>query len=485
MSTTTLRAAPLASPLLHADRLFPADLATRAIARRLYDEVARPADHLAARPHRPALVCRERAVPRSGAAARRARPLRLPHALQPGRAAGGARRRRAATARRSRPTRARSGGASPSTIICSAARRRGCGSTTCSRRCSASTSGSRPETADHYLRPHRRVPGEAGVPAARAVRALQHRGDRHHREPARRPGCARGDRARPAGRAAWSPPTGPTRWSIPEFDGFRANLAALRRADRLRHATSGAAISRRTAQRRAYFKQHRRDLDRPRPSDGAHRRPAAGRGRGAVRARSCAGESRAGEAELFRAQMLTEMARMSLDDGLVMQIHPGSLAQPQSAAASRASAATRAPTSRRRTDYVRALKPLLDRFGNERDLTHHPLHARRDHLFARARAAGRALSGAAARARLVVLRQARGHAALPRADDRDGRLLQHRRLQRRHPRLPVDPGAPRRGAPRRLRLSRRAGRHHRLDEDEAREVAHDLAYRLAKKAYKL
>src|SRR6185312_2951368 len=28
--------------------------------------------------------------------------------------------------------------------------------------------------------------------------------------------------------------------------------------------------------------------------------------------------------ELFRAQMLTEMARMSLDDGLVMQIHPGS-----------------------------------------------------------------------------------------------------------------------------------------------------------------
>ena len=30
------------------------------------------------------------------------------------------------------------------------------------------------------------------------------------------------------------------------------------------------------------------------------------------------------EAELFRAQMLTEMARMSLDDGLVLQLHPGS-----------------------------------------------------------------------------------------------------------------------------------------------------------------
>ena len=31
------------------------------------------------------------------------------------------------------------------------------------------------------------------------------------------------------------------------------------------------------------------------------------------------------QAELFRAQMLTEMAQMSLEDGLVMQIHPGSV----------------------------------------------------------------------------------------------------------------------------------------------------------------
>jgi glucuronate isomerase len=30
------------------------------------------------------------------------------------------------------------------------------------------------------------------------------------------------------------------------------------------------------------------------------------------------------EAERFRAQMLTEMAKMSLEDGLIMQIHPGS-----------------------------------------------------------------------------------------------------------------------------------------------------------------
>ena len=36
------------------------------------------------------------------------------------------------------------------------------------------------------------------------------------------------------------------------------------------------------------------------------------------------GKATSAEAELFRAQMLTEMARMSCDDGLVMQLHPGS-----------------------------------------------------------------------------------------------------------------------------------------------------------------
>ena len=51
-----------------------------------------PADRQPARPHRPALVCAGRAVPRSGATADRARPLHFPHAVQPGRAAGGSRR---------------------------------------------------------------------------------------------------------------------------------------------------------------------------------------------------------------------------------------------------------------------------------------------------------------------------------------------------------------------------------------------------------
>ena len=51
------------------------------------------------------------------------------------------------------------------------------------------------------------------------------------------------------------------------------------------------------------------------------------------------------EAELFRGQMLTEMAKMSLDDGLVMQIHPGSFRN-HNPLVFRDMAATKAPTSR-------------------------------------------------------------------------------------------------------------------------------------------
>jgi len=88
----------------------------------------------------------------------------------------------------------------------------------------------------------------------------------------------------------------------------------------------------------------------------------------ALFAKALNGTITAAEAEIFRGQMLTEMARMSLDDGLVMQIHPGSLRNhnPQVLARFGRDKGADIPT---RTDYVRALKPLLDRFGNERNLT--------------------------------------------------------------------------------------------------------------------
>ncbi len=66
--------------------------------------------------------------------------------------------------------------------------------------------------------------------------------------------------------------------------------------------------------------------------------------------------------------MLTEMARMSLDDGLVMQIHPGALRNHNRAlfASYGRDKGADIPVA---TDYVRALKPLLDQFGNEPKLS--------------------------------------------------------------------------------------------------------------------
>lgn len=75
------------------------------------------------------------------------------------------------------------------------------------------------------------------------------------------------------------------------------------------------------------------------------------------------GQASAGEAELFRAQMLTEMAAMSIDDGLVMQIHPGCFRNHNRDLFERYGRDKGADIPLR-TEYVRALKPLLDRFGN-------------------------------------------------------------------------------------------------------------------------
>lgn len=72
--------------------------------------------------------------------------------------------------------------------------------------------------------------------------------------------------------------------------------------------------------------------------------------------------------ELFRAQMLTEMAAMSLDDGLVMQIHPGSFRN-HNASVFRRFGPDMGADIPMPTNYVQALRPLLNRFGNESGLT--------------------------------------------------------------------------------------------------------------------
>ena len=81
-----------------------------------------------------------------------------------------------------------------------------------------------------------------------------------------------------------------------------------------------------------------------------------------------AGKGTAVDHEAFRAQMLTEMARMSLQDGLVMQLHPGSFRNHSADAFARygRDAGFDIPM---RTDYVTALRPLLNAVGLRAELT--------------------------------------------------------------------------------------------------------------------
>ena len=197
-----------------------------------------------------------------------------------------------------------------------------------------------------------------------------------------------------------------------------------------------------------------------------------------------AGHADSGQQELFRAQMLTEMAGMSLEDGLVMQIHPGSLRNHNRKLHERYGRDIGAdiPTP---TNYVEALRPLLDRFGNEPNLTI-ILFTLDESTYSRELAP---LAGhypclklgppwwfhdspeGMRRFRERVTETAGFYNTVGFNDDTRAFLS----IPARH------------DMARRMDCAFLAKlvAEHRLEEDEAMEVAHDLAYRLAKKAYRL
>jgi len=85
-------------------------------------------------------------------------------------------------------------------------------------------------------------------------------------------------------------------------------------------------------------------------------------------ARALAGEVSSAEARRFEAHMLNEFARMSLDDGLVMQLHVGSYRDHNAPLAARFGTDLGAdiPVA---TDWTRGLRPLLEACGNEPGFT--------------------------------------------------------------------------------------------------------------------
>jgi glucuronate isomerase len=200
--------------------------------------------------------------------------------------------------------------------------------------------------------------------------------------------------------------------------------------------------------------------------------------------RIIAGNADPAQQELFRAQMLTEMARMSLEDGLVMQIHSGVVRNHNRKVYEHYGRDTGSDIPRP-INYVDGLRPLLDRFGNETKLTI-ILFTLDESTYSR------------------ELAPLAGHYPCLRLgpawwfqDSPEG-MMRYRELTtetagfyntvgfnddtRAFLSIPA-----RHDVARRMDCAflARLVSEHRLAEDEAFEVAHDLAYGLAKKAYKL
>jgi len=153
----------------------------------------------------------------------------------------------------------------------------------------------------------------------------------------------------------------------PELAGFAHEVAELGRLTGENTATWNGYLGALRA-RRGHF----RKAGRATASDHGHPTPftadlAPNECQGLLD-RALKGSITAAEAELFRGQMLTEMALMSCEDSMVMQIHPGSHRN-HNPGLFAAYGPDRGADIPMRVNYVDALKPLLDKVGNRTDLT--------------------------------------------------------------------------------------------------------------------
>ena len=152
----------------------------------------------------------------------------------------------------------------------------------------------------------------------------------------------------------------------PDMAGFADNVALLGQQTGFDTATWDGYLDAHRA-RRAFFKDHgATSSDHGHPTARTEDLPPADAA--ALFQKALRGTCTADEADAFRGHMLTEMARMSGEDGLVLQIHPGARrnhSDPVMAIHGR----DKGFDIPGRTDYVAALRPLLNAVGMRPDLT--------------------------------------------------------------------------------------------------------------------
>ena len=152
----------------------------------------------------------------------------------------------------------------------------------------------------------------------------------------------------------------------PDKPGFAANIATLAAATNRDTTDFTGYLTALADRRRAFIEAGATATDHGHPTAfTCELSPADAQ---ALLDKAIAGTHTPQDAERFRGHMLLEMAGMSLEDGLVMQLHAGSFRDHDPHLAARFGADKGADIPQA-TDFVRGLKPLLDRYGTEPDLT--------------------------------------------------------------------------------------------------------------------
>ena len=350
--------------ILDDNRLFPADGQARSVAARLYETI-RDLPILSPHGHTdPSWFADNQPFPDPASAPHPARPLHLPHALLAGSLARVPRHSRRSTAK-SAPTHAKSGASSPSTTTSSAEPPPGSGSTTPSKTSSASPIASARKTPTSTTtsslrnsRPRSSAPApsyeqfnievlsttDTPLDTLEYHKAIRDSGWKGRVIPAFRPDSV----------------------IDAEYAGFLGNIEKLGEITGEDIGTFKGYLNA-LRNRRAFFKTmgctstdhghltaQTADLD-PATAESLYQRILSGR-------------SVPEEQQIFQAQMLTEMAGMSVEDGLTMQLHPGSVRNHNRLVYEKFGRDKGADMPSP-TEYVRALRPLLNKYGNDTRLT--------------------------------------------------------------------------------------------------------------------
>ena len=168
-------------------------------------------------------------------------------------------------------------------------------------------------------------------------------------------------------RTAWAsgcfPPSGPTPCAYLDRPTWRDDVAELAKVSRVDTGTYEGFLEALRARRAVFVEAGARATDHGHLL--ADTTPLDDGAAGQLYSRVLGGED-ASEAEVvaFAANMLFQMAEMSCEDGLVMQIHPGVLRN-HSTAIFEAYGLDKGYDIPIQTEYTRALRPMFDRFGTD------------------------------------------------------------------------------------------------------------------------